>query len=944
MNSPSLSQSDELPETPVMMPGGYFHDPNQFPMLPPPLIDDEGSDPRSFEGLLGVRRMREQQQRRQQYEALVKRNRPAHRVDAFTAFINFVRSAKATQVRHKAYRIPRRRFTASRDPNTQVWTWGKSREKPSGTPAKQEQAPSYELPKQPAQDDMDSAVESSPLGYVSDSEVPSSRVQSYNVPSSPMEELDLAMSVPNLELPRPSSAQAFAAGDSQPLLHRRITPQEILSRSTSAHTSPDKPPSSSAVSPASNLSSNEATLSYVWVGVSVVFACVTFLPDFCVFLMAHLLDLVMDTFEVLSYTVWFLLWIWQNITGQTILGQIVYEAYHLVQKEWEHVIREDHEEASEHMVRFLGIPLFRQPRGLSTWQVLRGLIEIICIQTVTREQYQKEGAGLVRLQNWRRHETSTSSQKEEGQSESKDPKAGVASESYGSNEEESDDDDDDDLVVTDQTVDVLELSRNTKPQTEEQVPSKPHRNYPYEMWHETNGAMVRNIKWASQLSMSAYGLRVLIVDLPPIFTPSGQELPKQTFAHLTRLQADDVLHADIQNLDMEATYLPTFYIVRDMRRKVVCVAVRGTQSFADIVVDLDMKTEDVTSSLAEWRDTEVDEKTERFAYHAGIWRAAKTLVEPGSVLFKKVCDALNENEDFGLVFVGHSLGAAIASAAVIQLSEYHIEDTGPNADPRKGVWRTSGQTGYPAGRLIRAITFAHPSTLSHTLSKRVSYGRVPLVINVTYATDLIPRFGHGQVREIRRVLGALTRVRRRRKMVSTTISSHPTYANEDDEIRLHVIRRFWDWWSIQRNKSPDQVMLARKKLLEKQFWRLRLEVESDLYTNARRRFEEAAAEKMHETQTPMSPWVPEDHYKAMPLHTMSGRRQRLDYATVQSESRQGGVLVPGGRSLWLNDGEFYDITNPLAFFSLPDLHFAMFTDHFPAAYEEAVLALDSTST
>ena len=92
------------------------------------------------------------------------------------------------------------------------------------------------------------------------------------------------------------------------------------------------------------------------------------------------------------------------------------------------------------------------------------------------------------------------------------------------------------------------------------------------------------------------------------------------------------------------------------------------------------------------------------------------------------------------------------------------------------------------------------------------------------------------------------------------------------------------------------------------------------------------------SSVPLSPWVRAERYDA-PLHTLSARRQRLDYATLKSETVQGGVLVPAGRNLWLSNGELYDITNPLAFFSLPVLHFSMFADHFPAAYEEAILAL-----
>ena len=823
----SFHGTDDLPETPLLMPGGFIPEDSDVLMLPPPLLDNHGRDAWSFEGLLGVRRMREQLERQQRVDKMLKYHRPAHRVDAFTAFMNFVRSAKASESRHY------------------------TRHALVGPSQVQRRTP-YGLWKQPP-------VLSQAKAHVMDDQM--------------------------LPSPKPTKRSSLEFLDLATSSRKRLKPKSVLTEQV-------------ALKPSSQDKAQEATtLGVMWIVLSYVFVSVAFVPDFVVFFLAHSLDLFMDAFEFLSYIFWFVRWVWRNVTGQTILGRIIIEAYVLFKREWEHVIREDHEESADRMQRFLGIPLFCRPRGLSTFQVLRGFIELACVQAVTREQYQREGAGLICL--------------------------GVRQE-VASNS----DVDNDDLVVTSQGNDILELSRTLGAETQ-----------PCErtLWEEEDkAALVHNIKWASQLAISAYGLRVLIVDLPPVFTPSGKQLPRQTFAHLSRLKTDDVLHADIQTLDMEATYMPTFYVVRDMRRKVVCVAVRGTQSFADIVVDLDMKTEDITASLAEWRGIPIDEGTERYAYHAGIWRAAKSLVAPGSTLFNKLQETLTEHEDFGLVFVGHSLGGAIASAAAILLSEYHMD--APDIDPRKGMWRTTSQGGFPGGRPIRAITFAHPSTLSHTLNRRTSYGVVPLVISVILGSDIIPRFGHGQLRELRRVLGALTRVRRRRGLVPTTISSHLDHMSEDQELSVHIVRRFWDWLSICRTRHPDAVMLDKKKRLEALFWRLRCEVENDLYAQAKRRFDDAASSQTLASTEPISPWVQAQRRNA-PLHALSARRQRLDYATLKSEFAQGGVLVPAGRVLWLSDEELYEITNPMAFFSLPDLHPSMFADHFPAAYEEAILAL-----
>ena len=92
----SFHGTDDLPETPLLMPGGFIPEDSDVLMLPPPLLDSHGRDAWSFEGLFGVRRMREQLERQQRVDKMLKYHRPAHHVDAFTAFMNFVRSAKAS--------------------------------------------------------------------------------------------------------------------------------------------------------------------------------------------------------------------------------------------------------------------------------------------------------------------------------------------------------------------------------------------------------------------------------------------------------------------------------------------------------------------------------------------------------------------------------------------------------------------------------------------------------------------------------------------------------------------------------------------------------------------------------------------------------------------------------------------------------------------------------
>ncbi|PWN46953.1 hypothetical protein IE53DRAFT_376278 [Violaceomyces palustris] len=761
---------------------------------------------------------------------------------------------------------------------------------------------------------------------------------------------------------------------------------------------------------------------------------------FTTFCLAHLLDLLYVAFEDLSMAFWFLRWLFLNLTGRTILSRCAIDAYKLIQTEWATVALEDHEEKGSKKRR--GSLGEQTPKGLTRWQVLRGLLELICLHNVTRERYLRDGAGLVKLEGWKKKrrgqlaggETSgmldIGAQKEAARKSIAElASSRDASDSENDYDDDSDQDSsDDEMIITNQGTDILEFSKTSRferrgshskaangyfpsatyrsssdsfnlgsPEVVARSGRKLSRGTSEPLEEDARG-LISTIKWASRLAISAYGLHVHIVDLPPTFTPSGNRFSRQTFAYLSRLDADDVLHADIQTLDSDAEYCPTFYIVRDYVRRVVCVAVRGTQSFSDIIVDLEMRTEAVELPHLE------SKPGEEFRCHAGIWRAAKALISRDSTLYVKLKSALEENEGFGVVFCGHSLGGAIASAAALLLGEYKVP---PGARDDRGLWYTNRECGLPPGRSIRALSFANPVTMTAPLAHRAAMGAIPLVTTVVLGSDIIPRAGHGQAREIRRVLGALSRVRRRHEF------AFEKEGGVKEDARIHILRSFWDWWNISRATNPDAVMLDRKEKIEEQLWALRREVESELYAAVKRRHEESlssrglcelddpknretaigeglgprnsqedgVSERDEEdleprgptrsrsstsgrvgTAVPPSPWVGPQQRDSAPLHQLASRRQALDSATLRSEAAQGGPLVPAGKCIWIDDSdsrdlsqqagepkkqktknevEVYHVTSPLSFFSLPDFQTGMFAQHFPAAYEEAVLKLRS---
>jgi len=678
---------------------------------------------------------------------------------------------------------------------------------------------------------------------------------------------------------------------------------------------------------------------------------------FSVFILAHMVDLGYRIAEFLSMTFWFLRWVVLNLTGQTVLARCVIDAYGLVQKEWQTVSREDHEGKGVKSTR-RGVDVkdeLQSYKGLSRWQVMKGMIELVCLQDVTRERYLEEGAGLEELQGWKSKDSKNKEKISEiqrvdlGAKREADRRAILSFDSDADENDEYDDDDDeeeeddsdnDDMVVTRQGPEILEFTKTPKTepksyfyQSEDSIPIIHKSQRELRSTMEGNRLLVKTIKWASRLAISAYGLHVTLVDLPATFTPSGNRFSRQTFAHLSRLHHEDVLHADIQTLDSDA-YSPTFYLVRDLARKVVVVSVRGTQSLQDIIVDLEMVVDQV-----ELNDNEKD--SEKLYCHAGVLRAAKALISRESTLFKTLSEALEENKGFGIVFTGHSLGGAIASTVVLLLSKYDVvvdeEKEVKEEQKDQGKWVTHEESGLPAGRSIRAITFAHPATVNANLANRAAKGKVPLVISVVLGSDIIPRCGHGQARELRRVLGGLSRVRKRKE----DLFHHNKRETEGEEdARIHIVTSWWRWKSIKRKgESATKQELKKAKQIEKDLWRLRCDVEDDLYAAIKKRStastdtmdqsgkksgkgEEEEDESNQKRPIPPSPWIGPSQRAKAPLHQLASRRQAIDAITLQNEESlsASGILVPAGGSILIYEGKLYRVTSPLSFFSLPDFH------------------------
>lgn len=207
------------------------------------------------------------------------------------------------------------------------------------------------------------------------------------------------------------------------------------------------------------------------------------------FILAHLLALMLQAWEQLCLAGWFVHWIWANLRGQTVLSRCVLEAHQLILREWSAVVLEDHEAA--------GVPT-NERRGLTGWNIARGLLELFCIQDATWHRLLAHDEGLVPLVSTTRTWSLD------------DPAP------------EAEDEVEEELVLVAQDEDIVQLTRTPRlGPVRENSPSAndggTHELHQRGIWEASTHvpALVRTLRWAAGLAISAYGLHVPITGLPP---------------------------------------------------------------------------------------------------------------------------------------------------------------------------------------------------------------------------------------------------------------------------------------------------------------------------------------------------------------------------------------------------------------------------------------------
>lgn len=279
-----------------------------------------------------------------------------------------------------------------------------------------------------------------------------------------------------------------------------------------------------------------------------------------------------------------------------------------------------------------------------------------------------------------------------------------------------------------------------------------------------------------------------------------------------------------------------------------------------------------------------------YRLHAGILSAARNLLSESSPLYSRLLASLEET-GFDLLLTGHSLGSALASTIALLISDYSAETD---------RWTISPSSGFPAGRSIRAVCFAHPTTLNGSLAARCAIGNPPLVTSLSLERDVVTRVGLPQISELRRTLGRLDR---RRKKDGSILSDW----------------RKWRRLNADLEEKPDRVgdvsLGEEIQRLEQLAWRRRREVEV------------ATSDSAHSQDTAI-PAGKTYHLDKLPLDLERKRRKEREQGEESADEDDEELLLG-----------LYEVKDPLSFYRVPILSSDLISSHLPKTYLDAVESL-----
>ena len=236
---------------------------------------------------------------------------------------------------------------------------------------------------------------------------------------------------------------------------------------------------------------------------------------------------------------------------------------------------------------------------------------------------------------------------------------------------------------------------------------------------------------------------------------------------LTGIQNQNVLYMAQERHQL---YRPAHFVAVDHGNKEVVVAIRGTMSLHDVLVDLVCQSNDFTSVY------DNDETLMEGKAHGGFLKSAQVL---SNDLHELVATTLCDHPNYTLVIVGHSLGGGVATLLAL-------------------LWAR-----IPQFRKcnVRAISYASPCVVCEKLSQAPFTRRH--VTSVVTGDDIVSRFGLSTFRELQRSMMALANNDDESTSANEAARHSPPPPPENEEM-LYCAGRVW--WLQSKEYEPHPIV------------------------------------------------------------------------------------------------------------------------------------------
>lgn len=329
----------------------------------------------------------------------------------------------------------------------------------------------------------------------------------------------------------------------------------------------------------------------------------------------------------------------------------------------------------------------------------------------------------------------------------------------------------------------------------------------------------------AKFAVAAYGSTFLRLtnswEEDTILPSINDDLPQhQFFSTYTKLPSHSILlssYIDPQGGSSPASHDPdhglplVHYISVDHESKAVVLTCRGTLGFEDVLTDM----------VGDYDDIKWLGETHRV--HKGIYASARRLLTiRGGKVLATMKAALEEFEDYGLIFCGHSLGGAVAAVLAVILAEKSTKSAGGTAS-----YCTSGRvignpsTAFPANRPMHVYAYGPAASFSPSLQQTTR----GLITTVLHGQDFVPYLSLGHLRDfqamalafktdshnaksevLRRVRDGILQSFRDRSGLAfsqqSQFSASDEWGQNDEDVKDH-----WPWIALESLRAS---MLAEK--------------------------------------------------------------------------------------------------------------------------------------